>query len=250
MAVVSNEGDCIVSEVRPEGLWVWDMGRMKLMRAFKGPSPPPQASTTNSTKMMCRCVWLGGGGTSGGGDNHVFAGYDGGVIMVWQVGTARLLHSLHLPTTSSVLSIREEGDRLVVGGTDGIVYLLDIQEGQGEEGRLLQSYQGHEGDVNSVYLSGHYIASGGDDMVVRLWDRDNGELLRVLEGHEHIIYAVWLSSSSSGSTGRVVSASKDETIRIWELDTGGGSCQDHPGAYRLCHVGVHDEESHHLWRWG
>jgi WD40 repeat protein len=48
------------------------------------------------------------------------------------------------------------------------------------------------------------------------WNLDTGQRIRVLDGHTDSI----VSASLFGNERRAVSASLDNTLRVWDLDTG------------------------------
>ncbi|KAG0220037.1 hypothetical protein BGX31_011102 [Mortierella sp. GBA43] len=76
----------------------------------------------------------------------------------------------------------------------------------------------HEGTVWSIAYSptSRQIASGGEDMVVRLWDLDTRACCRLLSGHDSDVMSVAFSPRGE----IIASASKDKTIRIWDTSTG------------------------------
>ena len=82
---------------------------------------------------------------------------------------------------------------------------------------------GHTGGVREVcaYTSGGrpFLASAGDDEMVRVWDPVTGEQQRVLEGHSGAVYRVCAFASRDGRT-LLASAGADGTVAVWDPATG------------------------------
>lgn len=80
--------------------------------------------------------------------------------------------------------------------------------------RYMHYYKG----VNSIHYSPDekYIASGGSDNNIKLWDATTGECVKTLEEHTHPVSSI--SYNSDGS--QIVSGSRDKTIKIWSTSTG------------------------------
>lgn len=82
----------------------------------------------------------------------------------------------------------------------------------------MQSYEGHAGDVCSVFLSndGRRILSASQDKTLRLWQLDTGRSLRCCEGHTD-----WVRAAALLPDGRrALSVSWDKTLRLWDLASG------------------------------
>jgi WD40 repeat protein len=102
---------------------------------------------------------------------------------------------------------------------------------------ILQS--GHTKSANAVAFSpdNRWLASGGKDNLIKIWDLANGNVLRTLYGHTSNVNALAISpdgkllASGSGdinderdlgafTQGGVVGGSQDNTVRIWSVQTG------------------------------
>jgi len=83
-------------------------------------------------------------------------------------------------------------------------------------GRVPNTFQGHEGDVNSVAFSpdGKLIVSGSRDKTVRLWDIVGNPVGQPFQGHEDDVNSVAFSPDGK----LIVSASDDNTVRLWDIE--------------------------------
>lgn len=98
---------------------------------------------------------------------------------------------------------------------------------------------GHTRSANAVVFSpdNRWLASGGKDNVIKIWDLANGNVLRTLYGHTSNVNALAVSPdgkllvSGSGdindkrdlgtfTQGGVVGGAEDNTVRIWSVQTG------------------------------
>jgi WD40 repeat protein len=77
---------------------------------------------------------------------------------------------------------------------------------------------GHNSRVDCGLFSpdGRWLASGGADNSIRLWDVQTGSELRSLTGHSNWIKSLAVSSDSQ----KLASGSNDRTIRIWDIASG------------------------------
>src|ERR1019366_7702670 len=75
----------------------------------------------------------------------------------------------------------------------------------------------HGGIVNAVVFSpdGKLVYSGGNDLVIRVWERDTGKQHSQLKGHTTPVTSLHLFAD--GKT--LISTSLDNTVRFWDLAT-------------------------------
>lgn len=77
--------------------------------------------------------------------------------------------------------------------------------------------KGHSSWVGCLKFSrdGRYIASGGGDNNIVLWDAKNGTELCVLSGHDRGIYSLDFDSNSQ----KILSCGYDESIKLWDINS-------------------------------
>lgn len=98
-----------------------------------------------------------------------------------------------------------------------------------ELGELERTVKGHTKAVLDVDFGGPrggtLLASCSSDLTIKLWDpSDEYKNIRTLPGHDHSVSAVrFIPSGAAGaplSGNLLASASRDKTIRIWDVTTG------------------------------
>ncbi len=113
---------------------------------------------------------------------------------------------------------------LASGSEDNTIKIWDW-----ELGELERTIKGHTKAVLDVDFGGPrgntLLASCSSDLTIKLWDpSDEYKNIRTLPGHDHSVSAVrFIPSGAAGapSTGNLlVSASRDKTLRIWDVSTG------------------------------
>jgi WD40 repeat protein len=103
---------------------------------------------------------------------------------------------------------------VVVAGNGGNLVIVDTAAG-----RVVQTFQGHEGDVNAVAVDagGSRIASGGRDGTVRVWHAETGTAVGdPVRCHNGTVYSIALCADGS----RIVSGGGDCTVRVWDAASG------------------------------
>jgi len=85
-------------------------------------------------------------------------------------------------------------------------------------GECLKTLQGHTSWVWSVAFSPdvNMIASGSEDVTIKLWDINRGECQRTLRGHNGTVYSVVFHPTEP----IIASGSHDGVIMLWNWHTG------------------------------
>ncbi|MFF3687258.1 NB-ARC domain-containing protein [Streptomyces sp. NPDC002187] len=85
---------------------------------------------------------------------------------------------------------------------------------------LQRTLTGHIGPVRSVAIAqdGSWLATGGADKTVRIWDRASGTCTTTLTGHTATVQSVAISPDGTW----LATGSADKTVRIW--DRASGTC--------------------------
>jgi WD40 repeat protein len=75
--------------------------------------------------------------------------------------------------------------------------------------------QGHSNKVKSVAFSpdGKYLASGSNDMMVKLWSVESQKELTTLLGHKDSVFSVAFSPDGK----YLASGSDDNTVKLWSV---------------------------------
>jgi WD40 repeat protein/beta-lactamase regulating signal transducer with metallopeptidase domain len=147
--------------------------------------------------------------------------YYGGGVAIWDVKSGALLKRLESGTCGiKHLAFSHDGQLLAGTSFEPILCVWNVASGE----RFGRSLQGHT-DAPSLlrFLPGdERLATASDDGTVHLWDINSSKLQRVI-AHEPDAkgYTRMIRGMAVSNDGRYIASScLDDTVRVWEADTG------------------------------
>jgi WD40 repeat protein len=192
----------------PDGSRMATCGGDKLVRIWKLPdsgAPAPLFDLKGHSNAVSSVAFSNDGRllVSGGGDL---------IIKVWDLQSATELRSLrgHSDWVSSVCFGADS--RFIL--TASVDKTAKVWELSNEE---TAPPVGHTRRLNTLAVSpnGKWLASGGEDHTIKIWDMASGQEQYTLTEHTDNVRAVAFDSSGE----RLVSGGDDRKLRIWDLKT-------------------------------
>lgn len=137
------------------------------------------------------------------------AGYDDGMVRLWDWRGKRLLHEIRGDSAVSSLAFTADGGRLAAAGEDRVIRLWDANTG-----RPLGDLVGHTDRIPALAWrpDGSRLYSAGWDTTARVWDVRKREPIILLNSHAGQVVALALSADGS----RLACADSADTIHIWD----------------------------------
>ncbi|OMH83598.1 Periodic tryptophan protein-like protein [Zancudomyces culisetae] len=142
----------------------------------------------------------------------VVAGFSNGVFGLWELPSLQKIQTLSISQhVLNTAAINNSGEWLALGSSK--LGQLLVWEWQSESYVLKQ--QGHTYDMSAAAYSGdgQYIATGGDDGKVKVWQTGTGYCFVTFSNHSASVSDVVFTKNSQV----VVSASLDGTVRAFDL---------------------------------
>lgn len=132
----------------------------------------------------------------------------------------KILKGHKLSITCIVIS--QDDQRIFSGSKDGCIIKWSISSGTkickiaGVEKSDSDKVKGHTGCVSCLAVStdGKFLASGGKEKDVNIWNAEDMSFIRSFTGHRDSITGLAFRKG----TNQLFSASKDRSIKVWNLD--------------------------------
>ncbi|KAG2341660.1 WD40 repeat-like protein [Suillus weaverae] len=121
------------------------------------------------------------------------------------------------------IAVNSTGKFVAGGSLDGMVRIWKVDGTEDDSSEPVETLSGHEDAVYGVQFVEGGLVSASVDRTMKHWDINEvgvgrGECRTTLQGHKDCILAT--SVLQVGRDQRVVSSSRDGTVRMWDLKTG------------------------------
>jgi WD40 repeat protein len=158
----------------------------------------------------------------------VISASDDYTLIMWDIEMGMQVHTLvgHENWVTDV-AVMQRGRKAVSASYDSSLKVWDLERGieiSTVDGFRIEGYS-DSGWVCSVAVNSDgrlAIASywAGGEGVLKVWDLKKNEKVRTLKGHTNRVGSVVVTPDGR----RVVSASDDNTLKVWDLETGSAIC--------------------------
>jgi WD40 repeat protein len=187
----------------PDGAWLLSAGGDATLRLW-------ELSSGRCVRMLEDTGWVSAVAFSPDGRTAASGGMDGRLTL-WDLTTSASRRAYDKRDPLTGVRFLRGGARVMTTSRDGALRCFGVGEGVMVERTL----RGHTSSVECLAVSpdGNWILSGSGDRTLRVWDPGSGRCLRTLDDHADRVNSVAIAAG-----GRAVSASFDETVRIWEVD--------------------------------
>jgi WD40 repeat protein len=147
--------------------------------------------------------------------HYIFAGAEDRTIQRWDLNTGQRVAYLGHRSWVRGLTVSHDGKTLIAGDYAGQVL---VWPSDASLPRPLRALHAHVGWVRAVALSpdDKYLATCGNDNLVKVWSMADGKLLRQLAGHSCHVYDV----AFDPSVPTLTSGDLNGAVKQWDLATG------------------------------
>src|SRR5262249_39931688 len=145
-------------------------------------------------------------------------------VVIWDAATGKVLRTLGQDGVTSMLVFSPDSKLIFSGTRFHSTNSWGIVVNEVETGRELGTWRGHEGPITAlaIHRDGYYLASGGEDRSICLWEvpagsqltrwlDPAGHLLNRWEAHKTVVKAL---AFDTGST--LVTGGADGTLKLWD----------------------------------
>lgn len=192
---VSKNGQLAASTDKDGQIDVWDLASWTALMTLNDPGNTKSLLTlafSNDSKLLA---------TAGKSDR----------VVIWDLATRQQTQVLSMQDTVAFLAFLPSGNSIAIGTRKARVVIWNYKTNKTVEIKT-------EKDVLALAVSpdGKFIASGGQDKNVTLWNSADGSRIRTMTGHSNDVLSLLFSPGGK----QIISAGSDKRIIIWETASG------------------------------
>jgi len=161
-------------------------------------------------------------------------------IRIWRISSGETLKTINVNLRVNVVRVFSIEYKQIVCGLESSSSNLKIYNYS--TGALIRTLNGHSDNVNSIeMLSGQFMASGGDDQIVFIWDLSLYAIKYTLRGHSFSVNCIKRLSSNLIASGD----KNDGLILVWDWLTGEKIFQltGHSSSLHYYSLDLYDEQT-------
>lgn len=140
-----------------------------------------------------------------------------GHICIWDYQTKEMLNSFEVTREQEVLTAKfiAQKEWIVAGGGDGRIYVYSYNTM-----KRVKVFKALSEQITSlaIHPTKPYVLSASYDLVIKLWDWENGWKCSRIFNEEHSSSVMQIAFNPMG-TNAFASVSMDKTIKIWSVDS-------------------------------
>ncbi|MBK6267273.1 caspase family protein [Marivirga sp. S37H4] len=177
-----------------------------------------------------------------------------GQVLVWDLTTEKIVSNIYQQNTSAyAVSFTHDDLYLIVASLDKKLELYEVATGQlvktfightqnvneiilsdqaGEfmslsddgtaiswniyDGMMRKRFSHPMGTIRAGMFHNDHFLSGGEDRIIRIWDRKSGKIIQTFEGHQATVSSLNIHKSDN----LLISGDLDGVTKFWDLKTG------------------------------
>ncbi len=204
----SNDGQKLASMYRSISIAIWN------------PSTGELLNELNTENELIQCL------AYSKDDKYIAGGGFLNTVKLWDASTGKLIKKFQ-GHTGGIYSVAfsPDGKYLASTSNDQTIKIWEISSG-----KLIKTLEGHTIVVSDCKFSdnGKYLVTSAWDKTIKIWNTSDWTLNKTLQGHISNVFTIDISKDnkyivSGGGVSPVTPA--DNTIRIWEIESGKEICK-------------------------